>query len=246
VTNISNIAVERDFYAIHTEAGISQDIERRLAAIDGEACAAMERIGSGAWPPNDHDHDIIANFIALQITRGQDFRELQTEIANDMMRFAARAQAAFPEGIRQILGEEVTDEAISEVTRVLAEGQFTVTPDKSASIVEALTIAANLVQPIGSMDWALIELPGPGFLTSDAPVRMWRRREGPHDVWGTGVVTAQEISLPLDPQRCLLLQPPDYETPLKDMSIRDAVLTLNMRTASGAHRYFFSRPAAAA
>jgi hypothetical protein len=117
-----------------------------------------------------------------------------------------------------------------------------VTPNKSASLVEALMIASGLVQPLGQMDWSLLELPGPGFITSDAPVRMWRRREGPHDVWGVGVETAQEISLPIDPQRCLILQPRGYETELRKMATRDMVLTLNMRTASGAHRHFFGRP----
>jgi hypothetical protein len=242
VANIINIAVEKDFYAISTEAGLSQEIEHRLAEIEGNACAAMGRIDRTSWPPSPEDRSILANFIALQITRGSTFRELQAGIIDDIMKMAGRMQAAHPEGIRGLLGDEVTDEEVEEVTATLRAGDFTVTPNKNASIIDAMHVAAELVGYTVGLRWDLIVSPVPAILTSDAPVSLWRRKHGPNDNWGVGVETADEITFPIDPNQCLLLHPSDHETDLDGVPVREAVLTLNMRTALGAYRYFFSHP----
>jgi Protein of unknown function (DUF4238) len=205
MAGISNVAAQRDFYMIETPQGASQEIERRLSEIDGQSCDALKRLGNDVWPLSTSDRDWLANFIALQVTRGTQFRDMQHRIANEGLQLLARAYASRPESIRALLGEKATDEAVGEAASFLREGRFTVTPRQTASVVGAMQAAAQLVQPIGMMRRHLLRAAVPSIATSDAPLTLWREPSELDDVVGIGVLTAEEIALPVDPWHALIL-----------------------------------------
>ncbi len=191
-----------------TTLGRSQDIERKLGGIDGEACAALARLGAETWPVSEVDRGILANFIALQMTRGTRFREFLKEIANEMMKLAARAHASVPGAVEAIAGDEATADDIQEFRAILREGRFDVTPNQSASVINALKAAEELVPPIGLKRWSLLRTDTPLIVTSDNPITLWRQALGPQDNWGVGVLTADELALPVDPRHALILRHP--------------------------------------
>ncbi len=243
MAGISNVAAQRDFYMIETAQGTSQEIERRLSEIDGQSCDAFTRLGNDVWPLTDSDRDWLANFIALQVTRGTQFRDMQHRIANEGMQLLARAYGARPETVRALLGEKATDKAVNEAASFLREGRFTVTPSQTASVLGAMQAAAKLVQPIGMMRWHLLRAAVPSIITSDAPLTLWREPSELDDVVGIGVLTAEEIALPVDPWHVLILLPP----PGTDAgSIIEAtwlvVGGLNARTILGAQRQIYAHP----
>jgi len=243
LTSVTNVAVERDFYIIETAEGTSQEVEHRLAEIEGHSCAALRRLGDDVWPMSVEDRDWLANFIALQLTRGRPFRDMQQRLANEALGLLGRAQAAHPEGIRRILGEEATDENVEEAGSVLREGQFTVTPDQSQSVVGAMQVAGTLVQPISDKCWNLLKADAQRIVTSDAPVTLWRAPWPNEDVEGIGVLTAEEIALPVDPQHVLILQPPGPDAPAITMMDSTLTATLNWRTIHDGHRQVYAHPA---
>jgi hypothetical protein len=243
VTGIGNVAVERDFYALETTFGRSQDIEHRLGAIDGEACSALAKLSNGIWPVSSADREILSNFIALQLTRGTRFREFLKEIATDMMRLASRAQASIPGAVEAIAGDNATAEDIEDFRAILLEGRVEVTPNRSAAVIDALKIAEELVPIIGVKKWNLMKTDGLRIVTSDNPVTLWRKPLGPHDNWGVGVQTADEVALPVDPQHALVLRHPyPTEEELVREADSDAVRALNSRTILQAHRWIYSHP----
>jgi hypothetical protein len=243
VTGIGNVAVERDFYALERTFGRSQDIERRLGTIDGEACAALAKLGNGVWPVSPSDREILSNFIALQLTRGTRFREFLKEIATDMMKLASRVQATVPGAVEAIAGDNATAEDIEDFRAILREGRVEVTPNRSAAIIDALKVAEELVPIIGVKSWNLVKTDGLRIVTSDNPVTLWRKPLGPHDNWGVGIQTADEVALPVDPQRALVLRHPyPGEEEFVREADHDAVRTLNSRTILQAHRWVYAHP----
>jgi hypothetical protein len=243
ITGIGNIAVERDFYALETASGRSQDIERRLGAIDGEACSAFARLSDGVWPVSAADREVLANFIALQITRGTRFRELLKEIANDMMRLAARAHVSIPGALEAIVGDDASAEDIEQFRAILREGRFDITPNQSASVINALRVAEELVPIIGVKRWNLVRTDALRIVTSDNPVTLWRRPLAQEDNWGVGVQTADEVALPVDSKLALVLRHPlpSEEESLMQVDL-EAVRTLNSRTILQASRWVYAHP----
>jgi hypothetical protein len=75
VTSILNAPVERDFYALETDEGWSQELEKQLGHFEGLAADAVSRILEGWFPPSADDRELVAAFVALQFLRGSDMRE---------------------------------------------------------------------------------------------------------------------------------------------------------------------------
>lgn len=191
------------------------------------------------------DRDWLANFIALQFTRGRHFRDMQNRIANEALKLLARGRAANPEWISAQLGPNATEDEVRQTTSVLRNGRFTVTPDQSASVIGALKTAARLVQPLGMMRWNLMKASTVSIISSDAPVTLWREPSERDDYEGIGILTADEIAVPVDPQHALILLPPDDAGDGSDVVLasNNQVAALNSRTILGAFRQIYAHPA---
>jgi hypothetical protein len=85
---------------------------------------------------------------------------------------------------------------------------------------------------------------GSAFITGDVPVTLWTSMPGPFGA--VGFMTADEVCLPVDPGRCLLLSHPISEghrgEEVRSLVDDGGVRVINARTISAANRFVFRRP----
>src|SRR5690606_4741536 len=86
VSGVRAACVERDFYAVETIEGWSQEVEKALSEIEGAAAPAVDRILKGGFPPNADDREAIAFMIAFQCMRGNDVRAMVEHVTDHLGR----------------------------------------------------------------------------------------------------------------------------------------------------------------
>ncbi|MEX0833026.1 MAG: DUF4238 domain-containing protein [Actinomycetota bacterium] len=243
VLAVDNAAVETDFYTILTDDGPSDAIESRLAQIEGLAAEAMRNIDTRDGPLTDEDITGLANFVAVQLVRGRDFRDRINAVGDSVMKKITLLQSQNPDAVRkhvqETTGEYPSEEALDEILSWMRDGDYTLELHPNEAIRVMLAAGAELVQPLAEMRWHLLAVTDPVFLASDRPITMWAGDPTP-PFYGVGLATADEISLPLDPQKCLVITPLDKSPSLGPAH---APVELNRRTIAGAYRYVFGPPA---
>ena len=216
-------------------------IEKRLSDIESMAAAALRHLDEGLAPTFD-DITGLCNFIAIQMTRGRDFRDkldgFATQVIQKMMALeAGLGSGRVAEIIEQALGEKPTDEEAAEAMDWMRRGDFTMKLHPNASLLAMLDSAAELVQPFAAMKWKVATFNEPVLITSDSPVSLWVK--DPHPFWGVGVATADQISLPVSPTKVFVIYPQaDDDGDLEEPSAGD----LNSRTMNSAQRWLFMDP----
>jgi len=226
-----------DFYTITTDDGPSDVIERRLSEIESKAATALRRIEHGVDHFDVDDLAGLSNFIAIQATRGPEFRDALNKFTDEVIKKMMFLQSQYPESVRQMLraatGQDPSEVELQQAIEMMSTGRFQAQMHPTASVSAMLEAAAPLVEIIAQMNWQMYSAPEPVFFTSDRPVSLWAEDSaGPF--YGIGFLTADEITLPLDPYRCLMLTHRGGATG-QGRSPRE----LDERTLSGAVRWIF-------
>jgi hypothetical protein len=98
--------------------------------------------------------------------------------------------------------------------------------------------ASELVEPFSRMRWKIAGFDDPVLITSDRPVSLWVKDPLP-PFYGVGVLTADEISLPISPTKAFVIYPhADTGTELEGPSAGE----LDRRTVNSANRWLFMNP----
>ena len=213
-TNVRNIAGEVGLYTIERPDGTtSTEVEEDLADIDGAALAAMQWIDEHDKPPaaGSAERDGLCTYLAVQTTRTP----------------RSRTMTMFPRHVLDYAqGRELTKELVSEylekrhlgrkttpaevqaawtyVHGVAAMGGF---PTKTDATQLSMAIVGNYLDHFNDRHWRLEKCRKPHFVTSDAPLLLWRRPSVSDAYKGIGILDAEEIRFPLDPSKQLVLTP---------------------------------------
>ncbi|MFJ6385889.1 DUF4238 domain-containing protein [Kitasatospora sp. NPDC092039] len=216
ITNVKNIAAETGFYTVTDENGRpSAVIEHELSRLETQSIEVLRRLDKAGTPPavGSDDRELLCLYLAVQMTRtprkrtGSLFGRKVTAYAN---------------------GREVDLSLITEYLTRIHLGH----PPRAAEAQGALdyyhgmrsmnggsdpTRDEAVMLPFSSVDvcipyfraqhWRLEISRKPAFLTSDAPLVLWRP-ETPDDAYrGFGLEGAHEIRFPVSPTTQLVLVP---------------------------------------
>jgi len=182
VLSVKDTSVETDFYTVVTDDGPSDVIEKRLSEIESMAASALQHLDSDLEPTSD-DIAGLCNFIAIQMTRGRDFRDKLDGFAEQIMKKMMFLEAGLGRDrvaqiIEQATGEKPSDEAVTEAMEWMRGGDFSMKLHPNASILAMLEGSAPLVEMFAEMKWKVAKFTDPVLITSDSPVSLWV--EDPH------------------------------------------------------------------
>lgn len=184
----------------------------------------------------------MCNFIAIQVTRVPQLRDLvddfHTEVLQKMMRLqAARGRESVARFIQDATGSAPSEEDVSKAMEWMEAGSFTIKLHPNQAVEAMLEGASAFVEPLSRMRWKVAEYDGPYLFTSDRPVSLWTAQ--PHPFFGVGVLTADEISIPISPTKAFVIYPQaDVGTDLRPPRAGD----INRRTLAGAYEWLFMDP----
>jgi hypothetical protein len=242
-TTTANVAVETDLYTIIDIDGKEADhAEKIISDIETRLAPAFDDLTGGSWPPSHETRGLVANFIALQATRTRESFHAMSAITDRAFKMGINSLTR--EQMRQLvdesLEEDVDDEELDEIIADFRDKDgYTVVPSNNELVTAMLEGARDLVQPIADRAWFLHRSKKPLIVTSDAPVHLWSR-PGPY---GVGVLTAEEISLPIDPHHSLLLvaDPRGFDETALDIPPRIAK-DISGRVAASSYEWVFADP----
>ena len=173
-TNITNLAVMKDFYTAHTAKGESALIENMLAVWDGDASECIKKLTDrDAWPLAPGLKLRMGFWIALLTARSPQWR---------------RGGEAMLDFGGALLGDAVGDEAsVAEPAR----RRF----HRNVQLQWMLQTPGELIQYFADRHWQVLHFNSEdGLLLSDTGYAM---TSSPDSYLGTGVANASEILFPL-------------------------------------------------
>ncbi|WP_406191165.1 DUF4238 domain-containing protein (plasmid) [Streptomyces anulatus] len=215
LSNVKNVAAETGFYTILDQNGMpSTAIEHELSRLEGQGLAILRQMDeTGILPAaGTDDREVLCLYMAVQMTR--------TPGKRTAMLFG-RDVTAYADG-------RVVDDAL--MTEYLSRhlGQAPAAPETQGALdyyhgVRAISDGNDpthedaVTLPFGSVEacipeyrarhWRLEISRKPIFLTSDAPLVLWRP-DTPSDAYkGFGLKDAHEIRFPVSPTAQVVLIP---------------------------------------
>lgn len=248
VANATNVALECGFYATEKSDGItSTEVEERLADVDARSIEAIRKIDeTGALPDRlSDDRELLAGFIALQMTRTPEQRE-RIFFPLRVTEYAAGRKLTQPlvtEYLERVhLGFKPSD---SEAQAAFEFAEYTMrTPDlltREFAIRTMLRGVPELRARILEKSWTLEIARKPRLITSDTPVVIWRAPTERDHYEGVGAVNAEEIRFPIDTGKQIVLLPDG--SPDKTITIEPArVRNCNADIADGCHNFIVGHP----
>ena len=246
-SNTVNVAVESGFYTVTDPAGgKSVEVENLLSNIDSAAAEALASVDRTGQPPAESSDQRrrLADFMAFQMTRTTEARE----------------RIMFPTRVADWLGDRtLSKDLVAEYLEVVhlgfkpsdseAEGAWvyvdqwlknmTEPPDQFAMRM-MLTQTQALVPRIDAFNWTIELDRKESLITSDTPVVIWRAPSARDDFQGVGVDNADELRLPLDPGKQLVLTR-RKRTPTARITPERA-RACNTDMAGASHRFVVGRP----
>lgn len=242
-TTTANVAVETNLYTIIDIDGDENDhAEKIISDIETRLAPAFDDLVSGTWPPSHETRGLIANFIALQATRTRESFHAISAIADRAFKLGINllTREQMRELVDESLDEVVDDEELDEIIADFRdEDGYRVVPSNNELVTTMLEAAADLVQPVADRKWFLERSKKPLIITSDAPVHLW----SPPGPYGVGVITAEEILLPVDPHHCLLLVHDSHGFPETALDIPPRMAKdISNRIALRSYEWVFAYP----
>lgn len=183
--------------------------------------------------------------MALQITRGKDFKAMQNTVVNYFSKMQIAVDSRDPQVMRQRLKDadlEATQENLDLLREMMDE------PDsygdwelRSAhQLLGALETAVDLLPYLAGRTWSVGVLTDPRLITTDHPLIRHAEPGSVPPVIGVGYGTADEVWMPLDPLRILVMTHPDKDSIVGGVP-PETVEGLNRRIAVECHEWVFAR-----
>ena len=247
IASVEDATVQRDFYAVETDGGgLSQDVEKLLATIEGDAASAIDRVVAGAFPPSEEDRGRIAVFVAAQWLRGWDMREaMSVPIAFEAQMMAMNAtKSSLRQFFKETEDRDASDEELEDLIAFANDpSRYRIEVHANHLIRQMLEMIPGLANLAFARKWQLIRALDGTFVTSDAPVSTWMAPKNFHPFYNAGGFGASdELTLPIDRRYALVLA---HEAPSGEV-IREVggqhVRELNRRTATSGRRYIIHHP----
>lgn len=214
--DIKNASAQQDYYAVATDNGRSQEVEKLLSQIEDEAAAAIENILSGKFPPSAEDRAAVAVFIGFQCVRGDETRQGYEQVVDTLVK------TMLIESFRKQDGRDPTEEKIAAQKLLMSNlDRVIVKPHQNRSIEIMLKLAPDIAGYMSQRRWLLVDHGEPCLLTSDTPIVKRSKSTDPGASYGLGWATADEIQMPLSPRHSLVL--------LRDKKGEDRVLALGCK-----------------
>lgn len=239
--NPRNAAVMTDFYLAQMGEGPSDALEDWMGVIEARAASAFTRIADHGQELSHLDREALANFIALQITRGPTYRQQILKTGRLEALTAASIDGNTPDRVREFLrtteGREPGEDEVTEMAESLRAGELRFEAPKEVAILAALKSAAALVQPLADRHWSMFEIGPRGFVTSDNPAIL----VPPTHISVENVLFTEELLLPVDPRHAISLTKAETSQ-LAVLDQVDLITNLNNRSRAGAYRFVFAHP----
>ncbi len=210
----TKVAAINGFYDFHDDDGeVSKAVEKFLAdEVEAPASEAFRSIDASGRAPAPHtsERQAMCAFIAFQMTRTPE----------------RRAEIMLAEAVRAFLdGRELTEPLMAEYLESVHLGFAPSEREVRAAVAwigyqlyqlgtgtreEAMrimhSIAVEFMPKLAEMHWSIAVDRKQRFVTADQPVLIWKQ-PSPRDAFmGVGLQTADEVRLPLDPGKVLVLR----------------------------------------
>lgn len=206
-TSVSNTAVESGLYnAIDVNGEVTDAAEHEISIIESRVAPAFDRLIEEPWPPSIEVRSLVANFVALQVTRTRESLHALAAMHDRTTRWGMSmlTREQWRDLYIDALGEQPTEEELDEVIADFADlDGWQIQPHPNLVVQSIFEGAIPLVEAIASRKWFLQKSRRPLFITSDSPVTMWSSPDAAP--YGVGVFTADELSLPIDSTHSLLM-----------------------------------------
>ncbi|MEU1502189.1 DUF4238 domain-containing protein [Streptomyces sp. NPDC005732] len=216
LSNVKNVAAETGLYTVTDSNGMpSTAIEHELSGLEGQGLAALRRIDETGMPPvvGTEDRELFCLYLAVQMARTPRkrtsplFGRNVTAYANGrdvdkalMAEYLTRKHLGHPPRADEVQGAWDYYHGM----RAMNGGQDT-THDEAVELTFASVQVC--IPHYRARHWRLEISRKPIFLTSDAPLVLWRP-ESPSDAYrGFGLEGAHEIRFPVSPTAQLVLVP---------------------------------------
>lgn len=161
---------------------------------------------------------MFAAFMAVQVTRGRQFRETWTDAVSEIGSLLVRATAAHASddyferrsADRVARGDSPLPPMTPELRAPLRDDPgIEVLPTKEHLVRTSFASVEKMAQIFFVMSWKLIRFSEPCLFTCDHPVSYWRESSEHDHLYGIGPLTAHEVRLPLSPEAMLIgVHPP--------------------------------------
>lgn len=215
LAHVKNIAAQTGFYTVADEDGSpSTRIEQNLSDLETAGLAALRRVGEQERPPDlaSDDAETLSVYLAVQMTRTPRkrtallFTSRVKEYANgrpidvDLMgEYLRRRHLGSAPGPRE------AEAAWSWFHGLRAMGETSTERDDAVLI--PLETSRVLIPHLLARHWSLEVCRKPVFLTSDAPLVLWRAPSKEDAYKGFGLLDAEEVRFPVSPHAQLVLTP---------------------------------------
>lgn len=179
------VAWRRDWWG--EDRRVAAAVEQALSVGEGDAAKLLRRVPE-SWPPSSTDRALLAEFVALHIVRGDDFRVLVLRSMHEGTFEYARSWKGTPEALARELDVVGSPVFLADM------------------ILQRIPALASMV---ASMHWSLVRFDGIELATSDQPavpasILAPGRAAGISVTPASGMANIIELRFPLSPTLLLL------------------------------------------
>lgn len=243
--NPKSVAAEADAYAIEVpNRGKDYLVEKMLSRVESEAALALRNMLE-SWPPSDEDRSRWGTLMALQITRGRDFRDSQNAISEYLMKTMVALDSRDPEAMRRRLeaaGLEATEENLAILREMMDKpDSYRIQANPAHLIQTAVETGLEMLRYLAGRQWSLGLLDEPNLVTGDHPLSLHSSPESPGPFGTVGLMTADEVWMPLDPSTLLIMTHPDTKPRVGAVPM-NRVRDINFTIAAGCYEWVVARP----
>jgi hypothetical protein len=240
-----NAAVKADYYSVQRGDGSVDDRpEKLLSLVESNGLPVISKLRHGRFQLSPEEREHLALFLGFLITRTPGFRgfleRAAGKVGESMIRVMVRHPDYFQRIVREVVGEEISDEEIEDarVRGLDPVRHFIVRGTPEFSLGQALALALTPARLILDMRWEFVITPGPEyFVTGDVPVT-WRNPNIRPPLGAGLALRSTEVSFPISPQIGLLGTWTGGEG-VRDVT-DDVVRDLNRERVRHADRFVFS------
>lgn len=216
--SITGVAAQKWFYSIDLGDGRrSQDYEKGLSLIESEIASVIQKILKGATLPkaDSEDRSVLFGHVALQFLRTPLVRSLNRRIGEllvaelDDADAIEQIRASVEERVGLDPGESLVAQAWHQERQRLAD-RFA-RGNSNDHLAFIATSLADVSRRLMEYSALLLVWNRRKIFTSDSPVSLWSDRKGVDEI-SIGLLTAENIVVPLSRQAALVLVRPDLHS----------------------------------